>query len=222
MRQGIRYQCRRDLRRMREFFEMTREEVAEKVGYEVRTIVRIEEENATTTEETAIKLAELYELDYVDNFFIVEKRLLDVLRKNKKRLMVVRNRQDIMDTRYYCLYIRKTNFFQDCVLGKGIWVREYNRNKEVRKLLSFSRENIIEHFSSVPICVTSEEWEAWYMGTTVGKLYKIIVSEECMKSCLSECLKETIVRKDELYWLDGFTDIMFWGCKQNRIPRKCK
>lgn len=80
MRQGIRYQCRRDLRRMREFFEMTREEVAEKVGYEVRTIVRIEEENATTTEETAIKLAELYELDYVDNFFIVEKRLLDVLR----------------------------------------------------------------------------------------------------------------------------------------------
>lgn len=59
---------------MREFFEMTREEVAEKVGYEVRTIVRIEEENATTTEETAIKLAELYELDYVDNFFIVEKR----------------------------------------------------------------------------------------------------------------------------------------------------
>lgn len=86
-------------------------------------------------------------------------------------------------------------------MGKGIWVREYNRNKEVRKLLSFSRENIIEHFSSVPICVTSEE---------------------CMKSCLSECLKETIVRKDELYWLDGFTDIMFWGCKQNRIPRKCK
>ena len=74
---------------------MTREEVAEKVGYEVRTIVRIEEENATTTEETAIKLAELYELDYVDNFFIVEKRLLDVLRKNKKRLMVVRDRQDI-------------------------------------------------------------------------------------------------------------------------------
>ena len=53
MRQGIRYQCRRDLRRMREFFEMTREEVAEKVGYEVRTIVRIEEENATTTEEAA-------------------------------------------------------------------------------------------------------------------------------------------------------------------------
>ena len=38
---------------MREFFEMTREEVAEKVGYEVRTIVRIEEENATTTEEAA-------------------------------------------------------------------------------------------------------------------------------------------------------------------------
>ena len=80
---------------MREFFEMTREEVAEKVGYEVRTIVRIEEENATTTEETAIKLAELYELDYVDNFFIVEKRLLDVLKKNKKQLMVVRDRQDI-------------------------------------------------------------------------------------------------------------------------------
>lgn len=112
MRQGIRYQCRRDLRRMREFFEMTREEVAEKVGYEVRTIVRIEEENATTTEETAIKLAELYELDYVDNFFIVEKRLLDVLRKNKKQLMVVRDRQDIMDTRYYCCIYVKRIFFK--------------------------------------------------------------------------------------------------------------
>lgn len=53
MRQGIQYQCRRDLQRIREFFEMTREEVAEKVGYEARTIVRIEEENATTTEEAA-------------------------------------------------------------------------------------------------------------------------------------------------------------------------
>lgn len=42
MKQVIRYQCITDLRRIREALRMTREEVAEKVGYEVRTIVRIE------------------------------------------------------------------------------------------------------------------------------------------------------------------------------------
>lgn len=39
-------------------------------------------------------------------------------------------------------------------------------------------------------------------GKWIERLNNVVISEEYMKFCLSECLKEMIVRKDELYWLD--------------------
>lgn len=217
MEKCIRYQCRTDLKRLRNSYGMTREQLADMVNYGTQTIVRVERENATTNVGLARKLAKIYQLNFNEKFFMVDKRLLDDIRKTGKPLMKVRDRKnDIVDTKYYYLYICKTNFNRDFVLGKSVWISEYDRNKEVRRLLSLSGDTIVKYFGEEEFCLTPEEWLPWYMGLTIGKLHKVIVSQPVMKCYLSSCLDETIVRKDELYWIDGFTDIMVCGCKTKR------
>lgn len=103
MRQSIRYQCTIDLKKMRELYGMTRQEVAEKVWCDARTIVRAERENATINAELANKLAEIYQFDFSDNFFRVDKSLLDAVKNWGQPLRKVCDRQDIIDTEYYCL-----------------------------------------------------------------------------------------------------------------------
>lgn len=55
------------------------------------------------------------------------------------------------------------------------------------------------------------EWQYLYEAMTIGKMYRILISKKCIQKCLPECLEKTIVRKDNLYWIDGYSDIMFWG-----------
>lgn len=116
--------------------------------------------------------------------------------------------------KYYLLYVRKLGLFQDCIAGKGMWIRNYNRNKEIRKLREVNARTILEIEPNIEIINDKDEWHYWYYGLTIGKLYKVIVSEACMRDCLKACLDEAIVAKNQLMVYDGITDIMFWGTRR--------
>lgn len=64
---------------MRECFKLSKEYVANEIGYSVRNLERIEKENAIVTEETAKKLCDLYKIEYQDYFYKTDKNFDDTL-----------------------------------------------------------------------------------------------------------------------------------------------
>lgn len=209
-----RYQCKTDLKFIRQMLNLSKVEVAEKVFCSIRTIERIEYENATANEETAKLMSDLYRLDFDEQFYVVDKNLDDFVKRGLTDSYKPRDYKVNYNTTFYCLYVRKITHFQDCIFGKGKWVREYNRNKEVRTLHEINIKKFTELNPDIPVINESAEWYHWYYGLIVGKLYKVAVSHECMKVCLNYCLDEVIIRKDEMYYFDNTPDMMFWGHKK--------
>lgn len=56
MKRKIRYQAKTDLKLLRRINGISKEYVADKIGYTIRSIERMEKENAVTTERTAHQL----------------------------------------------------------------------------------------------------------------------------------------------------------------------
>lgn len=208
-----RYQCRTDLKKVRECMGLTKEEVAKIVGYSVRSLERMERENATTNKETAMRLAEIYHLNYGEHFYKKDEKLEDVYKEIWAKCEEEFTPADYQKE-YYCIYIRKTDLMHDCVFGKGMWVKDCGRDKEVRVLQPIMTEKFMEYQPRVKVINTKEQWMYWYGNLTIGKLYQVVVSEECMRRCLSTCMQETVVRENELFQFDGVGDMMFWGTKK--------
>ena len=219
MKYKIRFQCKSDLRIWRECFKLSKEYVANEIGYSVRNLERIEKENAIVTEETAKKLCDLYKIEYQDYFYKTDKNFDD----NFNRILaesgtVPKNIIDSTD-RYYLIYVRRTGFYQDCIAGKVMWVGDYNRNKERRILREVNVINAVKLKPEAQLINNKNEWTYWYFNLTIGKLYEAIVSEPCMKDCLEDCLREIIVTQDDLMKYDVFTDIAVLGGK-NKYRKK--
>ena len=147
-------------------------------------------------------------------FIIVDKKLESFIKKNLARSYHPADNKVDYNKIYYCIYVRKLTHFQHCIFGKGEWIRDYNRNKEVRVLSEINIKAFADINTRIPIINESDGWYNWYYGLTVGKLYKVAVSRECMESCLSNCLSEVIVKKDEMYYFDNTSDMMFLGQKK--------
>ena len=62
MKRKIRYQAKTDLKLLRRINGISKEYVADKIGYTIRSLERMEKENAVTTERTAHQLCSLYDL----------------------------------------------------------------------------------------------------------------------------------------------------------------
>lgn len=207
-----RYQCRINLKMLRKSFGITQQEIADRLYYSVRTVERFEKENATTNEETAKVLAEIYGINFKEDFVCVDQSYID----ERKKLWslysgICKSNQRILDDEYYFIYVYKVDFNQKCVMGKGMWLREYTQNKEVRVLRPANASFFSKKFPDAIIINSKMEWQYLYEAMTIGKMYRILISKECIQKCLPECLEKTIVRKDNLYWIDGYSDIMFWG-----------
>lgn len=212
MSKKIRYQCRCDLKLLREAKNWSREDLADEIGYSVRNLARIERENAVTLERTAHQLCNLYNIDYNNSFYILDASIRDSLMKlGRTPISTLHKASD-----YYLLYIKKIDFFKDCIAGKVGWIGDYNRNKERRILRKANASIVLLKEPHVPIINTSDEWYRWYLSLTIGKLYKVLVSEACMKECLSSCLQEIIVKRKDLMIFDGINDIAFLGTKQKQ------
>lgn len=216
MRHKIRYQAKADLKLLRQMNGMSKEYVADKIGYTIRSLERMEQENAVTTEITARQLCSLYDLDFGRQFYLINKNEMEVIAE-----CFVKNGREpeniIYDNReYHLLYVRKVSLFEDCIAGKVMWIGNYNRNKERRKIRKVNAKIVKEIEPAIKIINSGEEWNYWYYGLTIGKLHKVIISEECMKNNLSTCLDEVIVTQDELFSYDGTNDIAFLGMKKRK------
>ncbi len=216
MKEKIRYQARIDLKVLRQLHMLSKEDVAESIGYSTRTLERIEAENAVADVGVAKRLSHLYDIDFTEQFYKTDKLFDDWIKDEFSKRGSEPKNLLVDNSIYYCIYVRKVELFRDCVAGKGLWIREYNRNKEVRILRQVDAKRVIERCSDIPIINNGKEWDYWYFKLCIGRLYKVLVSESCMKERLSECLKEKVVKKDELMRYDGMTDIMFWGEKDKK------
>lgn len=215
MKEKIRYQCRIDLKLRREILNITKDEIAEKVFSSVRTIERIECKNATTNEETAKLISNFYNLKFHEHFYVLDNNLDEFFKKELAGSYKPGNNKVNYDSTYHCLYIRKISHFEDCIFGKGVWVRDHNKNKEVRTLAKLDMKVFTKSDPAIPIINEHDEWRNWYHGLTIGKIYKAAVSIDCMKVCLKDCLNEVIIRKDKnIYYFDDTSDMMYWGAKK--------
>ncbi len=216
MRHKIRYQAKTDLKLLRQMSGMSKEYVADKIGYTIRSLERMEQENAVTTEITARQLCSLYDLDFGRQFYLINKNEMEVIAEcfakngREPENIIYDNRE------YYLLYVRKVSLFEDYIAGKVMWIGNYNRNKERRKIRKVNAKIVKEIEPAIKIINSGEEWNYWYYGLTIGKLHKVIISEKCMKNNLSTCLDEVIVTQDELFSYDGTNDIAFLGIKKRK------
>ena len=64
MKRKIRYQAKTDLKLLRRINGISKEYVADKIGYTIRSLERMEKENAVTTERTEHQLFSLNDLVY--------------------------------------------------------------------------------------------------------------------------------------------------------------
>lgn len=220
MKKMIRYQCRMDLKWIRQINQLPKEFVAEYIGYSTRTLERIEAENAVADEETAKRLCCIYDMDFIEDFYELDKRCDDWAKDILANSGCKPQNVLLTNSRYYCLYVRKTNLCRDCIAGKGLWIRDYNRNKEVRRLRQVNAKAVVARTPDITIINDENEWTYWYFKLCVGKIYKVLVSEECMKTRLRECLEERVIDKNELMRFDGTTDIMFWGTNKGKLKSK--
>ena len=214
MKKKIRYQSKADLKGLRQIYRFSKEDVAEKIGYTTRSLERMERENAVTGEETARKLCDLYRIDFEEQFYRIDKREENWLKETLFNNGQIPDGLINNNSKYYYLYVRKLGMFQDCIAGKGLWIADYNRNKEIRRLREVDVEKVLLHEPNITIVNNENEWDYWYFKLCIGKLYKVVVSEACMKKRLRACLNEVIVKKSKLMRVEGITDIMFLGTKR--------
>lgn len=220
MKHKIRYQSRVDLKSLRKICGFSKEYVADKIGYTVRTLERMEKENAVTTEETARQLCKLYVMEYQDYFYKIDGNFDALLNKKMAEIGTV-PRNVTMNSEYYLLYVRRIGFVQDCILGKVGWVGMYNRNRERRRLRPVNNvKAVLKLKPDTQIINNKDEWTYWYYNLTIGKLNRVVVSEECMQECLKGCLEEIIVLPCELMRYEGITDLAFVGIKQKYRKKK--
>ncbi len=209
MKQKMVYQSIADLKELRKILGLTKDVVADNIGYSVRTLERIEEENVVLTESIAKKLCQLYQLNFEEHFYKADKKFNDKVKELEMRLGKRPENLIYKENEYYYLYVRKVDLFGECIIGRVTWIANYNRNKERRKLEKVNPERVLYKEPHINIINTGDEWEYWRFSLTIGKIYKVLVSEKCMKECLSRCLKEYIVRRDELMIADGISDLIF-------------
>ena len=86
MKQKMVYQSIADLKELRKILGLTKDVVADNIGYSVRTLERIEEENVVSTESIAKKLCQLYQLNFEEHFYKADKKFNDKVKELEMRL----------------------------------------------------------------------------------------------------------------------------------------
>ena len=116
---------------------------------------------------------------YEEQFFIVDKKSLECVRRCLVENKKVPEHIVYHNSKYYLLYVRKVGLFQDCIAGNVMWVGNYNRNMERRRLREVNANVVLQEEPAIEIINSEDEWCYWYHNLIIGKLYKVI--EMCIR-----------------------------------------
>ena len=212
MKNKIRYQAKYDLKWLREQYKLSKEEVADKIGFTVRTLERREKENAVIDEEEAYRLSNLYGIDYSVLFF---KKVIDPVWEGlwsgggKMPENIVNK-----DSEYYYLCIIRKDWPSRChVYGKTMWIGWNAGLAEKRILRPMDNEFLVRENKKVQIINNRAELKYWYYMQAIGRFAQIYISKECLQECFPECLVEKSVNEDELFSMEMRGDFLWWGEK---------
>ena len=160
------YRCKADLKMLREEMNLSKEFVANEIGYSVRNLERIEKNNAVASEEAAHRICTLYKLKYEETFAIYDDR--DHTERVFKNIGKIPKNQIRQNETYYLLYVNYQGFFRDCVLGKVGWIENCGKNMERRKLRNVNPEGVVKLNPGIIILNEEDEWMNWYCNLIVG------------------------------------------------------
>ena len=105
MKQKMVYQSIVDLKELRKNLGLTKEFVADNIGYSARTLERIEEENVVSIESIAKKLCQLYQLNFEEHFYKADKKFNDKVKELEMRLGKKTENHIYKENEYYYLYV---------------------------------------------------------------------------------------------------------------------
>ena len=211
------YRCKVDLKMIREALNLSKEFVANEIGYSVRNLERIEKNNAVASEEAACRICVLYKLKYEETFVRYDDKYH--IEEAFKNIGEIPKNQIKQNEIYYLLYVNNLGNFRDCVLGKVGWIENCGKNMERRKLRSVNPETVAKYNPGIIILNKKSEWRNWYYNLIVGKWNKVMISESCLRECMPSCLDEVVVSRDELLKFDGYYDMTFLGIGKTRKRR---
>ena len=145
------YQSIADLKELRKTLGLTKDVVADNIGYSVRALERIEEENVVSTESIAKKLCQLYQLNFEEHFYRTDKKFNDKAKELEMRLGKRPENLIYKENEYYYLYVWKVGLFGERIVGRVTWIANYNCNKERRKLENIISVGRVWFFGSHPV-----------------------------------------------------------------------
>ena len=103
------YRCKADLKMLREEMNLSKEFVANEIGYSVRNLERIEKNNAVASKEAACRICTLYKFKYEETFVIYDDR--NHMERVFKNIGKIPQNQIRQNETYYLLYIN----YQDLI-----------------------------------------------------------------------------------------------------------
>lgn len=185
------------LKCLRKARKMTVERLAALIPCSERTVNRFEASNWTSNKQTAERLAEIFSIPFDQLFIPVDQHFLDAL---KSVAPPISFGKPIRGETYYLLYVRRISWMDANIWGKTLWIGSYDQFHELRRLRSLHGDDVVSlNAAGIPVITTQKGWEGFFYRTTIGWTYKVIVSEECLRTCVPRTLYQYAVHRRALY-----------------------
>lgn len=204
------------LRRLRYLHGYTVQQMADMIPCSTRTVNRIEQDNRTSNEGIAEKIAKIFCIPFRQLFIKVEQHLLDELERVAPEVQCGK----LLDGEiYYLVYMCRVSWREAQIWGKTMWIRNYDANHELRKLRRLGENaQIARYLKGVPVINCQDDWDGFFYRVWIGSCHELIVSEKCLQRCAPYVLDtyavhRTILQKGELTD-DG--DVILLGQYKNR------
>ncbi len=201
------------LKDLRKAKRMTIEQLAALIPCSTRTVNRFEASNWTSNKQTAEKLAEIFSIPFQQLFLSVEQHLIEDLQSIAPAVTFGR---PLPETTYYLLHVRRISWFDANIWGKTIWIEDYNRTHELRRLCELTDSApMVLYNAGVTVITTEEEWKSFLLRATIGCTYKIIASKDCLRVCAPRTLYKYAVHRRALYTDKLSPDVILLGDYKN-------
>lgn len=189
------------------------EQLAALIPCSTRTVNRFEASNWTSNKQTALRLAEIFSISFEQLFIPVEQHFLEALESIAPNVSFG---HPIEGMTYYLLYIWRISWWSANIWGKTMWIGPYDQTHELRKLHMLSEEGTMQlHTTGIPVIFFQKEWKSFFYRTTIGFTYKVIVSEDCLRTCAPYTLHHYAVHRRALYTNKLPPDVILLGDYKN-------
>nr|WP_325254475.1 helix-turn-helix transcriptional regulator [uncultured Oscillibacter sp.] len=185
------------LKDLRKAKGMTVAQLAALIPCSERTVNRFEASNWTSNPQIAQRLAEVFSIPFQQLFIPTDQHFLECVAST---IPTVSFGAPLEGLTYYLLYVRRISWLDANIWGKTMWIGNYDQFHELRKLHMLSGDGIATLYAAGILAISSEkEWNSFFYRATIGHTYKVVVAEDCLRTCAPYALYQYAVHRRALY-----------------------